>query len=386
MVVESYTNLFYEVNMQELIEHQKKALLIFTHAQANNTSAETQVYDTLACQELERLVENIGLKIEGTHSFRLVKPNASTFLGKGQVEDLYTLCKEKQIDIVVFNAHIGPRIQRNLEDRLACCVIDREEVIIQIFADRAQTAEAKIQAELASLRYSLPRLNRKWTQLSQQRGGAFHSRGAGETKLELSRRVAKTKIAQLNEKLAQVEKLRTTQRKRRLNTAIPIGSIIGYTNSGKSSLLQLLSKQETSVQDKLFATLDAQTKKVYLAPGKYTLLTDTVGFVDNLPHDLIDAFKSTLEETYYSDFLIIVCDASTPAIDKCLDVTLSVLKDLRCDEKKQILFINKMDSVYSKEKVDKIKARFPIVVEGSVLKKAGIETLMEKIQEVTGIR
>ena len=367
--------------MHDLIEKQKTALLIFTQEPKNTKTKSLQhIYDELAVEELKSLVENIGLKVLNSQSYKLAAPNAATLLGKGQLQEVKEICNSLGVDVVVFNSHIGPRIQRNLEDALNLCVIDREEVIIQIFADRAKTSEAKIQAELAALKYSLPRMTRKWTELSQQRGGVFRSRGAGETKLELSRRIAKVKISALNEKLEQVKKLRETQRKRRMNTDILVGSIVGYTNSGKSSLLQLLSKQETGVENKLFATLDAQTKRVFLGEGKYALLTDTVGFVDNLPHDLIDAFKSTLEEAYYSDFLIIVCDASHPAFENCLNVTLEVLKDLQCNEKKQIIFINKMDSVYNMEAVHGVKSKYPNVVEGSVLKREGIEELLAMVR------
>lgn len=363
--------------MYELKEDTQKAILVFTKEYDAEIS-----HDEIVQGELKSLVENIGLEAIAAETFKITKINPAIFLGKGQLERLAEQAKISGADLIVFNTQISPRIQQNLEARLGLCVIDREEVIIQIFADRAQTAEAKLQAELASLRYSLPRLNRKWSALSQQRGGAFHSRGSGETKLELSRRVAKERISVLNKKLAQVQALRSTQRKNRIKSQIKSGSIVGYTNSGKSSLLRLLSKQNIAVADKLFATLDAQTKRIFLPDGSFALLTDTVGFVDKLPHDLIDAFKSTLEEVRYSDFLIIVCDASHPAMLACLDVTVSVLQDLGCDEKRQIIFVNKCDKIYDRAALATLRHNYPNAILASVKEHSGIEELRTAIQNI----
>ncbi|MEL3908509.1 MAG: GTPase HflX [Treponemataceae bacterium] len=365
--------------MHELVEPTKKALLVFT-AKLQNDKLKILQAD-VAQGELKSLVESIGLEVVGEETFKIGKINPATFIGRGQLEKLATVAKSLAADVVVFNTQLNPRIQRNLENELSLCVIDREEVIIQIFADRAQTAEAKLQVELASLKYSLPRLTRKWTELSQQRGGVFRSRGAGETKLELSRRVARKRITVLNKKLKTVESVRNNQRKNRLNSELKTGSIVGYTNSGKSSLLQVLSKQKTGVKNKLFATLDSLTKKVFLPCGEFVLLTDTVGFVDNLPHDLIDAFKSTLEETKYSDFLIILCDASHPAMLECLDVTQNVLQDLNCEEKKQIIFINKTDKTHNAEAVASLKRRYPNSIVGSIKEKKGIDELLNAVQK-----
>lgn len=364
--------------MHELIETTKKALLIFTIETHND---KLKILQTDVAQgELKNLVRNIGLEPVGTETFKVAAVNPATFLGKGQVESVAQAVAAYGADVIVFNTQLSPRIQRNLESALNRCVIDREEVIIQIFADRAKTAEAKLQAELASLQYSLPRLTRKWHTLSQQRGGSFRSRGAGETKLELDHRVLRERIAALRAKLSDVERVRSNQRKNRLHSTLKTGSIVGYTNSGKSSLLQLLSKQKIGVEDKLFATLDSQTKRVFLPNGRFVLLTDTVGFVDNLPHELIDAFKSTLEEARYSDFLIIVCDASHPAMLECLEITQNVLNDLACGEKKQIIFINKIDKTFNEETVVFLKHRYPDVIEGSVKENIGITALLEKIQ------
>lgn len=362
--------------MYEVNDERKKALLVFT-VEAEQ-GAEKILESNVVEAELRSLVENIGIEVIAAETFKINRINPATYIGSGQVESLRSCLAD--VDLLVFNTQLSPRIQRNLERSLELCVIDREEVIIQIFADRAKSAEAKLQVELASLKYSLPRLTRKWTELSQQRGGAFHSRGAGETKLELNKRHVRERISVLNKKLKEVQKLRTTQRKNRLSSSLKTASIVGYTNSGKSSLLQVLSKQKIDVRNKLFATLDAQTKRVFLSDGKFLLLTDTVGFVDRLPHDLIDAFKSTLEEARYSDFLIIVCDASHPAMLDCLDITQEVLESLACDKKKQIIFINKMDKVYDKRAIAILLHKYPDAIQGSVKEKKGIDNLIARLK------
>lgn len=366
--------------MYDLKEKQKRAFLVFT---VENATDKIKILESsAAADELTHLVRNIGLQVAGMETYKVQRINPFGYIGTGQLESLALTVREQAVDIVIFNTKISPRIQRNLEQALHICVIDREQVIIQIFADRAQTAEAKVQAELAAVRYALPRLTHRWTELSQQRGGAFRSRGAGETKLEMTKRLAKENIENLNRKLEHIQRLRAEQRKKRNSSPIKTGAIVGYTNSGKSSLLQLLSKKDIGIEDKLFATLDAQTKRVHLPNNSTVLLTDTVGFVDNLPHELIDAFKSTLEETVYSDFLIIVCDASHPAMNQCLEVTLNVLHDLGCDEKKQIIFVNKIDNISNADALASLKYRYPDAITGSIKENIGIDTLREKIRQM----
>ena len=378
----------------------KKTLLIFTDifsgpassSHVNRSSLQEKNAEALKEieeKELKSLVETIFLKPLSSLRFRIAKENPATLVGSGQLEKIAQAIEEEGADLVVFNSAVSPRIQRNLEAALNTCVIDRSEVIIQIFADRAQTREAVLQAELARLEYSMPRLTRRWTSLAQQRGGAKGtrgaSRGAGEKKLELDRRRLKTEIAKLKKEVERVRLQRSEQRKTRLNGDKKIGAIVGYTNAGKSSLLKKLSGAEVFTEDKLFATLDAETRKVFLQTGGKNiqiLLTDTVGFVSNLPHQLIDAFRSTLEEAALADFLIIVCDAAHPAMPECLEVTKKVLNELSCSDKPSIIAINKMDEVFDEAQLLSLKERYPDAVEISVKTGQGLECLKEKITDI----
>ena len=378
----------------------KKALLIFTDifsgpASSSHISRSTlqeksaKALKEIEEKELKSLVETIFLKPLSSLRFRIAKENPATLVGSGQLEKIAQAIEEEGADLVVFNSAVSPRIQRNLEAALNTCVIDRSEVIIQIFADRAQTREAVLQAELARLEYSMPRLTRRWTSLAQQRGGAKGtrgaSRGAGEKKLELDRRRLKTEIAKLKKEVERVRLQRSEQRKTRLNGDKKIGAIVGYTNAGKSSLLKKLSGAEVFTEDKLFATLDAETRKVFLQTGEKNiqiLLTDTVGFVSNLPHQLIDAFRSTLEEAALADFLIIVCDAAHPAMPECLEVTKKVLDELSCSDKPSIIAINKIDEVFDEAQILSLKERYPEAVEISVKTGEGLEGLKKKITDI----
>lgn len=378
----------------------KKALLIFTDIFSGPVSSShisrsslqeknTEALKEIEEKELKSLVETIFLKPISSLRFRIAKENPATLVGSGQLEKIAQAIEEEGADLVVFNSAVSPRIQRNLEAALNTCVIDRSEVIIQIFADRAQTREAVLQAELARLEYSMPRLTRRWTSLAQQRGGAKGtrgaSRGAGEKKLELDRRRLKTEIAKFKKEVERVRLQRSEQRKTRLNGDKKIGAIVGYTNAGKSSLLKKLSGAEVFTEDKLFATLDAETRKVFLQTGEKNiqiLLTDTVGFVSNLPHQLIDAFRSTLEEAALADFLIIVCDAAHPAMPECLEVTKKVLDELSCSDKPSIIAINKMDDIFDEAQLLNLKERYPEAVEISVTTGQGLEGLKKKITDI----
>lgn len=381
----------------------KKALLIFTdifsgpasNSHVNRSSLQEKSAEALKEieeKELKSLVETIFLKPLSSLRFRIAKENPATFVGSGQLEKIAQAIEEEGADLVVFNSAVSPRIQRNLEAALNTCVIDRSEVIIQIFADRAQTREAVLQSELARLEYSMPRLTRRWTSLAQQRGGAKGtrgaSRGAGEKKLELDRRRLKTEIAKLKKEVERVRLQRSEQRKTRLKGDKKIGAIVGYTNAGKSSLLKKLSGAEVFTEDKLFATLDAETRKVFLQTGEKNLqilLTDTVGFVSNLPHQLIDAFRSTLEEAALADFLIIVCDAAHPAMPECLEVTKKVLDELSCSDKPSIIAINKIDEVFDEAQILSLKERYPEAVEISVKTGEGLEGLKRKLVSICGL-
>ena len=263
----------------------KTALLVIPYEDVNDTA--------LRMEELEALVDTMGLKTLSGITFRIREYSSATMLGSGQVEELKENILFHGCDCVVFDTSLSPRILRNLEVALDCCVIDREEVILQIFADRAKTREAKLQVALARAEYSLPRLRRRWEDLSQQRGGVKGSRGAGERQLELDRRALSERITVLKREIEEVKKIRTVQRASRSRGKTYSFALVGYTNAGKSSLLNLLTSSDILAEDRLFATLDPTTRTMKLKNRVEVTVTDTVGFVSNLPHHLISAFSST---------------------------------------------------------------------------------------------
>lgn len=354
---------------------QKAILAMLVGATETNTEASRRA------SELKALTETMGLLPIHTEFIPLRQIHSATLIGKGKVEQLKALVESTEADLIVFDQGLNPRVQRNLEKELDTCVIDRDEVILQIFADRAATKEAVLQVELARLEYSLPRLTRKWTNLSRQHGGVKGTKGEGETQLELDRRQIQDRIVSLKSQLQKVVQQRTIQRNQRMNGNIPTGAIVGYTNSGKSSLLNALSNAGVLAEDKLFATLDPTTRMVKLPGGEEILLSDTVGFVSDLPHNLVEAFKSTLEEAKYADFLIIVCDASHPDMLGTYKTTVNVLEELGCTEKPAIVMANKMDVVTDDFAVSRLKSLYSPVLETSIKTGAGIDELLNQIGE-----
>ncbi|MGA2018299.1 MAG: GTPase HflX [Opitutaceae bacterium] len=292
--------------------------------------------------ELTELVENLGISVVRATLVNLRSPSPSLFLGKGKAEELAAAAKADAADVIVFDSALSPAQQRNWEEMAGVAVIDRQEVILEVFADRARTREAVLQVALARMEYSLPRLTRAWTHLSRQRGrGAMG--GEGETQLEQDRRVVRDRIAHLKEELAAVVRHRGVQRTRRVRVPLPTASIVGYTNAGKSSLLNRLTGSHVLVEDKLFATLDPTTRQLVLPGNQKLLLTDTVGFIRRLPHGLVDAFKATLEEVLVADFLIHVVDITSPHFEKHRSTTLSVLAELGAGNKPALNVFNKVD-------------------------------------------
>ncbi|MDT4761359.1 GTPase HflX [Sphaerochaeta sp. PS] len=356
-------------------ERQRAILLVLV------PSTEDRVHGKSRGEELEALVETMGARPVFTLVIPLREPNSATLIGSGKVAEVKTLIDTHESDLIVFDRTISPRVQRNLEKELECCVIDRDEVILQIFADRAATKEAVLQVELARLEYSMPRLTRMWTGLSRQQGGVKGNKGEGEQQLELDRRQIKEKLVLLKDQLKKVKQQRTVQRSQRENSNIPTGAIVGYTNSGKSSLLNALSQAGVLVENKLFATLDPTTRMVKLPGGVEILLSDTVGFISDLPHDLIESFKSTLEEAKFADFLIIVCDASHPDMLGSYATTVAVLEELGCTGKPAIVMINKMDAVHDEFAVARLKSMYSTVVETSVLHAQGLDVLLDQISK-----
>lgn len=293
-------------------------------------------------EELSELVRNLDVEPVETIVAKLRTPQVQFLLGAGKAHEILDRAAALEADCVVFDEPLSPSHQRNWERLTKLCVVDREEIILDIFADRASTREAVLQVELARLRYSLPRLTRRWTHLSRQGGGPTN-RGEGETQIETDRRILKRRISVLEGELSTVRKQRTTGRKERKRTGIAQGAIVGYTNVGKSSLLRAFSGAEVLVRDQLFATLDPTTRRIELGGKTPLLLTDTVGFVRKLPHTLVEAFKSTLEEAVLADFLLLVLDASSPALDEQWETTRSVLHELGAEDKKILTVFNKTD-------------------------------------------
>ncbi len=296
-------------------------------------------------EELESLARTMGIPAAGSLVARIRKVHPATLLGRGKLEEIAREAEACQADFLIFDCPLSPSQQRNLEHMLNITVIDREEVILDIFADRASTREAVLQVALARMEYSLPRLTRAWTHLSRQRGGAKGNRGKGETQLESDRRLVLKRIAALKKDLKKVGRNRNTQRKKRQSLPVPSLSVVGYTNAGKSSLLNALAGSSVLTEDKLFATLDPASRRVELPGGRQVVLTDTVGFIRKLPHSLIEAFKSTLEEVLFARALIHVLDLSNPEWPEHRRVTEKVLEELGAGDKPVLMVYNKCDKL-----------------------------------------
>jgi GTPase len=332
--------------------------------------------------ELKSLVSTLGMPIAGSIIVTLREPNSAFLIGTGKMAEIMEQAEELEAECIVIDHDLSPSQQRNWEKQTEGAVIDRREVILQIFADRASTREAVLQAALAQQEYSMPRLTRAWTHLSRQRGGTKGTRGEGETQLEVDRRIALKKISRLKAELKKVKAHRDTQRKQRRNLPVPTGSIVGYTNAGKSSLLHALTDADILIENKLFATLDPTTRRIVLPGGAEVLVTDTVGFVQKLPHNLVEAFKSTLEETKYSDFIIHVVDAAHPDALNCYKTTMEVLETLGCIDKPMLLVFNKMDLIADRIHLNTILEKHEHAVFISIKENSGLEELMGKISEI----
>ncbi|MCX6945852.1 MAG: GTPase HflX [Opitutales bacterium] len=293
--------------------------------------------------ELQELVENLHIGVVGQALVNLRQPTPATLLGSGKTEEIIAAAKAVEADLIVLDDSLTPAQQRNWEKLSGLAVIDREEVILDIFAERARTREAVLQVALARMQYSLPRLTRAWTHLSRQRGSGGMG-GEGETQLEQDRRLVNDRIARLKHDLVEVRQQRGVQRQKRQRVPVPTASIVGYTNAGKSSLLNRLTGAHVLAEDKLFATLDPTTRQLLLRGNQKLLVTDTVGFIRRLPHRLVEAFKATLEETIIADFLIHVVDVTNPNCDKHHATTLSVLRELGAVDKTILTVFNKVDA------------------------------------------
>jgi GTPase len=299
---------------------------------------ESEVEDYL--EELSFLTETAGAEPVKCFIQKLDVPNPRTFVGSGKIKELAMFVSENKIDIAIFDDELNPSQIRNIEDALTCRILDRTNLILDIFAHRARTSHARTQVELALYQYLLPRLTGMWTHLERQRGG-IGLRGPGETEIETDRRVIRDRISLLKEQLKKIDTQMSTQRKNR-GKMIRV-SLVGYTNVGKSTIMNLLSKSDVFAEDKLFATLDTTVRKVVVGNLPF-LLSDTVGFIRKLPTDLIESFKSTLDEVRESDLLVHIVDISHPAFEEQIKVVNSTLKDLKVSEKPMILVFNKIDA------------------------------------------
>lgn len=331
-------------------------------------------------RELGGLAASLGLEIAGSMPVKVRERTAALFLGTGKADEVVAAAKAENADSIVFDHPLTPVQQRNWEKLADLKVYDRSELIIKIFASRALTKEAALQVELAQLRFSLPRLAHSYEALSRQRGGRYGTKGSGEQKIELDRRAIEKRIHDIEEELKVVRKSREVQRKRRERLDVPRAAVVGYTNAGKSSLLNALTRASVLVEDKLFATLDPTTRRLGLSKGGSLLLTDTVGFVRNLPHGLVEAFKATLEEAAAADLLVHVVDASDPEAELHMKTTDEVLAEIGAGEVPRILAVNKVDLLEPAMR-DALPARFPGARIVSVKTGEGIPELLSAIEE-----
>ncbi len=306
-------------------------------------SADTGYFDAeLSISELEQLAETAGAEVYGKMIQKRDKPENTTFIGEGKLYELRDMCRNADIDLLIFDGELTPSQQRNIEYFTDVRTIDRTMLILDIFALNAKTGEGRLQVELAQLRYMLPRLSGKGASMSRL-GGGIGTRGPGESKLESDKRHIRRRIKSLEDSLENVIKRRTLLHKRREKTGVTTVAIVGYTNAGKSTLLNALTDAGVLTENKLFATLDPTSRALKLPDGRTVILVDTVGFISRLPHSLVESFKSTLEEVVYADLILNVCDASNPDYEQQINVTLDTIKELGASDKPVLTVFNKCD-------------------------------------------
>ena len=374
------TDLMFDIkDKPNLVE---RALLIGAHFRREDAA---EAADLL--EELRELVDTLSIGIAETVLVFVRDMSPRYLTGSGKAKELMDHAKSLGCDCIIFDNELSPGQQRAWEEESGMVVIDRHEVILDIFNLRARTREARLQVALARMEYSLPRLTRMWAHLDRQRGAGGGgaggaARGEGETQLEIDRRLALKRMDKLKADLIEVRKQRDTQRKERMKVPMPHGAIVGYTNAGKSSLLNKLTQSDVLAEDKLFATLDTSTRRMEMPDGQNILLTDTVGFVRKLPHDLVQSFRATLEESVMADFLIHVVDASHANAEKFYQTTTEVLSELGAGDKRVIVALNKVDLVFDDSRMQQLQNHFPDAVFMSVKTGAGMEALLHKIHEM----
>ena len=361
------------MTMHENKTEQEKALLV---------SVDTGEFDAEASiDELEELVYTAGAEVIGKVIQKKEVPEKATFVGVGKLAEIIAFCQSNEVDLLIFDSELSPSQQRNLEKLTNVRVIDRTMLILDIFALRARTAEGKLQVELAQLKYQLPRLAGQGTSLSRL-GGGIGTRGPGETKLESDKRHIRRKIQKLEQELKALEKRREQMHKRRQKDMVQTVAIVGYTNAGKSTLMNALTDAGVLAENKLFATLDPTTRKFELPSGETVLLTDTVGFIRKLPHHLVNAFRSTLDEAVCADIIMILADASDPEYLSQLECTEQTLEELGAGEKPTLYVFNKCDrGTFDDPVIDRTKHREK-VVHVSALTGEGCDKLADMLVEM----
>ena len=338
--------------------------------------------------EATRLIESAGAKVVETIRGRRDRPDAKTYAGSGKVEEIVVAVQEHKAKVVVFDQSLSAAQVRNLETALAeggsaARVMDRTELILDIFAQRARTSEGKLQVELAQLEHQSTRLVRGWTHLERQRGSLGKTGGPGEKQIELDRRMIGERVKKLKERLKKVDKVRATQRAGRTRSGVLRVSIVGYTNAGKSTLFNRLATSKAYAADQLFATLDTTTRRVYLAEGAHIALSDTVGFIRDLPHMLVDAFRATLEETVQADLLLHVVDVASPQRDEQIESVNRVLAEIGADDVPQLVLLNQIDRVPGMApEVLRDSSGKILNIKVSAFTGAGIDALREVLAEV----
>lgn len=361
----------------------ERALLISAHFDRRKAGESADLLE-----ELKALVETLGIQVVATDLVFAREMTARHLIGKGKAHELMERAKELGAECIIFDNELSPAQQRAWESEANLCVIDRHEVILDIFNMRARTREARLQVELARMEYSIPRLTRMWAHLDRQgggagggTGGAGAARGEGETQLEVDRRLVYKRLDKLKAELEEVKKQRDTMRKERSRVPVPHAAIVGYTNAGKSSFLNKLTDAGVVAEDKLFVTLDTTTRRLILPDGQALLLTDTVGFVRNLPHDLVQSFRATLEEAVMADFLIHVVDASSPHAVEFYQTTTKVLNELGAGDKRVLVVLNKIDLI-DDGRLMELRRAFKDAVAVSLKTGQGLEDLIHRLHDL----
>ncbi len=360
----------------ELRIHAKRAVLVGVLPPDRRAERDT------AFDEMTGLIETADAEVVGTLIQVRRRPHAASYIGSGKVEELKLLIESLDADLIVFDANLSPAQGKAIEDATDTVVVDRSEVILDIFATHARTYESKLQVELAQLLYMRPRLKRMWTHLERIEGGIGSGRGPGEKQLETDRRLVDRRIADLKRKIKEVEHRRERQVAGRRD--FPTVSLVGYTNAGKSTLMHALTDADVYIADQLFATLDTRTRKWTLPNWGDVLLSDTVGFIRNLPHHLVASFRSTLAEARHADLLLHVVDASHPDVEQQICTVNDVLKDIGVESTDPLLVLNKADAVTDRATVDILRARHPDGVVVSAVRRTGLDKLERAVAERLG--